>query len=179
MISGLAVSEAVEQLTPVTTCLKWPNDCVTKQGDVWKKYCGILQEGHMAGDGKVAFAVVGIGVNVNIPEERLPQANFPPTSLQVAKQSPMSRLDLFAAILSRFEQYYDLAERNHSPHTAWQERLIFMNKRVAVSRLGEETEVAGTAVGTDDKGQLLVLDDDGELHHIAAGDLTLRQYLEP
>jgi BirA family biotin operon repressor/biotin-[acetyl-CoA-carboxylase] ligase len=179
MISGLAVCEAVEQQTTLTACLKWPNDCVIKQGDVWKKFCGILLEGHLPTGKKLAFAVVGIGVNVNIPEEKLPPASFPASSLMVAEGTRLSRLDLFTTILSRFEYLYDRVEMGHSPHAAWQERLIFMNSRVVVSRMGQEGEVVGTAVGTDETGRLLVHDNQGELHHIAAGDLSLRQYPDP
>jgi BirA family biotin operon repressor/biotin-[acetyl-CoA-carboxylase] ligase len=179
MIAGLAVCEAVEQQTTLTACLKWPNDCVVKQGDVWKKFCGILLEGQLPNGNNRAFTVVGIGLNVNIPEEELPPATFPATSLLVAEGNQVSRLDLLTAILSRFETHYDLAEIDHSPHAAWQERLIFMNKRMVISRLGKGAEVVGTAVGTDASGRILVLDDHGEYHHISAGDVSLRQYHEP
>ena len=177
MISGLAVSEAVEQQTSLAARLKWPNDCVIKVGGIWKKYCGILQEGKLSGGAVLDYAVVGIGVNVNIPEEQLPSTTFPATSLLVAQGEPVSRLDLLAGILSRFEHHYDRAEMDHSPHTAWEERLIFMNRRVVVSHQGEGDQISGTAVGTDEEGRLLVRDDGGVIQHIAAGDLTLRQSL--
>jgi BirA family transcriptional regulator, biotin operon repressor / biotin---[acetyl-CoA-carboxylase] ligase len=179
MIAGLAVCEAVEQQTMLTARLKWPNDCVVKQGDMWKKFCGILLEGHLPNGNKLAFSVVGIGLNVNIPEEELPPASFPATSLLVAEGNQVSRLDLLTAILSRFEYHYDLAEMDRSPHAAWQKRLIFMNKCVVVSRLGKGAEVVGTAVGTDETGRLLVRDEHGEYHHITAGDVSLRPYHHP
>lgn len=179
MISGLAVCEAVEHQTTLRARLKWPNDCVIKQGDEWKKFCGILLESQIPNGKKQAFVVVGIGLNVNIPEEELPPASFPATSLLVAEGNQVSRLDLLTAILSRFETHYDQAEMDHSPHEAWQERLIFMNSRVAVSRLGKGPDFIGTAVGTDETGRLLVRDENGEYHHISAGDLSLRQYGEP
>lgn len=178
MISGLAVSEAVEQQTGMKVHLKWPNDCVLERDKVWKKYCGILLEGKISENDLLEYAVVGIGVNVNIPEEQLPPASFPATSLLVANGRSLSRLQLFSGILSRFEHHYDLADKGYSPHTGWQNRLIFMNKRVAVGRLGQEVYVTGLAVGTDAEGHLLVRDEAGYLHHIAAGDVTLREYLD-
>ena len=179
MISGLAVSEAVEQQTGKKAHLKWPNDCVVSHDDVWQKYCGILLEAGLSENNSVEYAVIGIGVNVNIPEEQLPSASFPATSLSVANGRALSRLQLFSSILSRFERHYDLAEGGHSPHAAWQERLIFLNKRVAVSRHGQGAYLTGLAIGTDATGHLIVRDDSGDIHHIAAGDLTLREYLEP
>lgn len=180
MISGLAVSEAVDQQSRGTARLKWPNDgVIASENNVWQKYCGILLEGHIAQGNLLEYAVIGIGVNVNIPQEHLPETNFPATSLLVANGRPLSRLQLFTSILSRLEHYYDLAEKGHSPHAAWQKRLIFMNKRVIVSRLGQQADIRGTAVGTDSEGRLLVRDDDGQTHHVAAGDVTLRAYLDP
>jgi BirA family biotin operon repressor/biotin-[acetyl-CoA-carboxylase] ligase len=179
MIGGLAVSEAVSQQTTLATHLKWPNDCVIMREGMWKKYCGILLEGHFSAGEHPAYAVVGIGVNVNIAEDDLPATTFPATSLMAATGSPVSRLELLTAILGRFEYHYELAERDQSPRNEWQERLIYMNSRVLISGLGEEGGIVGTAVGTDKDGRLLVRDDEGELHHIAAGDMTLREYFEP
>ncbi|MFL7839785.1 MAG: biotin--[acetyl-CoA-carboxylase] ligase [Candidatus Promineifilaceae bacterium] len=179
MIGGLAVSDVVSRLITLPAQLKWPNDCVIEQNSTWKKYCGTLLEGHFADDGQLAFVVAGIGVNVNIPEEDLPAATFPATSLLAVQGSAISRLDLFCAILARFEHYYDLAEQGQSPLTAWQDRLIFMNRRVVISQFGKEATVEGTAVGTDSEGRLLVRDEEGVLHHIAAGDMAMRQDLEP
>lgn len=179
MIAGLAVSEAVEQQSGLTARLKWPNDCVIARDNAWQKYCGILLEGKMSPDDSVDFAVVGIGVNVNIPREQLPAAAFPATSLLLANGRALPRLQLFCDILSRFEHHYERAEQGRSPHPTWQERLVLMNERVVVSRLGQEVAVFGLAIGTDPEGRLLVRDDNGQLHHIAAGDVTLREYLDP
>ncbi len=179
MISGLAVSEAVEQQSNCTVRLKWPNDGVIAGDGIWLKYCGILLEGHIAPNNLLEYAVIGIGVNVNIPQEQLPETKFPATSLQVANGRPLSRLRLFSNILSRLEHHYELTEKGHSPHEMWQERLIFMNKRVVVSRFGQQADISGTAVGTDEEGRLLVRYDDGHIHPIAAGDVTLRAYLDP
>jgi biotin-(acetyl-CoA carboxylase) ligase len=33
------------------------------------------------------------------------------------------------------------------------------------------------AIGADSQGRLLIRNDAGAIHHIAAGDVTLRQYL--
>jgi biotin-(acetyl-CoA carboxylase) ligase len=53
-----------------------------------------------------------------------------------------------------------------------------MSERVIVSHLGQDADVAGKVIGTDGSGRLQIRDDGGEIHHIAAGDVTLRQCLE-
>ncbi len=178
MISGLAVSEAVEDQTGMAVRLKWPNDGVIERLNAWYKYCGILLEGSISGNALLEYAVAGIGVNVNIPGEQLPAANFPTTSLLVAGGHPVSRLDLLSVILTRFEHHYELVQNGGSPHEAWQKRLIFLNERVAVSLPGQETPITGIAVGTDREGRLLVRNQDGEVYRISAGDITLRKYLD-
>jgi BirA family biotin operon repressor/biotin-[acetyl-CoA-carboxylase] ligase len=178
MICGLAVSEAVEQQSGLKTYMKWPNDNVLEHENKWQKYGGILLEGGISKQGALDYVVAGMGINVNIPAGELPRTSFPATSLLVVNGRPLSRLDLFCAILSRFEEHYDRAGQGVSPHAAWQERLIYMNERVLVSRLGQGVDVAGQVIGTDTFGQLQIRDDLGAIHHIAAGDMILRPYLE-
>jgi BirA family biotin operon repressor/biotin-[acetyl-CoA-carboxylase] ligase len=174
MISGLAVSEAVEQQCGLSARLKWPNDCVVKQDDSSHKYCGILIEGGFSGAELLDYAVVGIGVNVNIQKDQLPHTQFPATSLQIANGRTLSRLELFCAILSCFERHYELADQGTSPHANWQNRLIYMNQRVKVSSRKQNFDINGLAIGTDPAGRLKIQGDDGEIHLIAAGDVTLR-----
>lgn len=176
MIAGLAVSEAVTGQTALATGIKWPNDCVVSQQRTWRKYCGILLEGHFTEDGQLAEAIVGIGVNVNIQQADLPPVDFPATSLFVAAGQPLSRPDLLVQILYHFEQWYELADAGVSPHQAWRQQLIFMNTQIVVSQPGRENLVSGVAVDTDEQGCLLIRDEHGQLHRIAAGDVSLRQY---
>ena len=174
MIAGLAVTEAVKNVTALDARLKWPNDGVVRQKDAWRKYCGILLEGRVSPNGRLQSAVVGIGINVNIPEDQLPPASFTPTSLMVAAGRKLSRLDLLAAILLHLEDQYDKAAGGLSPHAAWQEQLVFVGERVVVSLASAETDLSGTAVGTDPTGRLVIKDDAGVMHTIAAGDVSLR-----
>ncbi len=175
MICGLAVSEAVEELMGGSARLKWPNDGVLGSEGSWAKYCGILSEGHIGEDGRLQYALMGIGVNVNIPQAQLPVTDFPATSLLAAKGRAVSRLQLFTRILSYLEQHYQLANEGLSPHKAWQDRLIYMNRRVSVSRLADKTSITGTAVGTDEQGRLLIQETNGSVHHVTAGDVTVRE----
>jgi BirA family biotin operon repressor/biotin-[acetyl-CoA-carboxylase] ligase len=176
MIAGLAVTEAVADQTRLAPRLKWPNDGVLRQGGSWHKYCGILLEGDISSEGLLTNAVIGIGINANIRADEMPSTNFPATSLMIAVGQEVSRLDLFTAVLARLESHYEQAQRDRSPHAAWQEQLVFMNTRVAINTSPSAVPLVGTAIGTDAAGRLLLKDDTGITHALVAGDVSLRAY---
>ncbi|MCB8944666.1 MAG: biotin--[acetyl-CoA-carboxylase] ligase [Ardenticatenaceae bacterium] len=170
MMVGVAAVAAIEAVTGLAVGLKWPNDVMVQQAGVWHKVGGILLEGQVGGDGRLQQAIVGFGLNVNVPAAQMPETVTPATSLMVAGGRPFSRLLLLAAFWQQLEGVYETAE---SPHLAWQQRLITLGQPVQVSRVGQPT-VVGVAEGTDVWGQLLVRDESGVVHTVAAGDVTLR-----
>ena len=71
LVMGMAVAKAVKNLG-FDVSIKWPNDVVVSH----KKICGILTEMGVR-DGKIDYAVIGVGINVNIrefPEEMADKA---------------------------------------------------------------------------------------------------------
>jgi BirA family biotin operon repressor/biotin-[acetyl-CoA-carboxylase] ligase len=169
MMVAVAAAEAIEAATGLAAGLKWPNDVMVQQGDEWHKVGGILLEGQVV-NGRLPQAVVGIGINVNVRADQLPETVTPATSLLTATGRPISRLALLLDFWQRLEQYYDTGE---SPQPFWQQRLITLGQQVQVSQVGQPA-VIGVAETADAWGQLLVRDASGKLHTIAAGDVTLR-----
>lgn len=170
MMVGLAAAATIEAMVGVTVGLKWPNDVMVEQGGVWHKVGGILMEGQMA-DGRLQQAIVGFGLNVNVPAAQMPETDTPATSLLIAGKRPIPRLPLLLDFWQRLEGVYETAD---SPHLAWQQRLITLGQPVQVSRIGQPL-VVGVAEATDIWGQLLVRDEGGTVHTVAAGDVTLRR----
>ena len=66
LAAGLAVREAIQQVTGLEADLRWPNDLLFGP----KKFCGILTELN-AEVTRVRHLVVGIGINVH--QERFPE----------------------------------------------------------------------------------------------------------
>lgn len=67
VLAGVAVMKGIEDVYSISTNVKWVNDIMLNG----KKVCGILTEG-VSVNGKLKFAVVGVGVNIapaNFPEE--------------------------------------------------------------------------------------------------------------
>lgn len=173
MMAGLAAVEAIAAATGPQVQLKWPNDLVVAAADGgWRKLGGILLEGGWQ-EGRLAQAVLGVGVNVNVPAAALPAFPLPPTSILAETGQPASRLYLLAELLQRLETYYEAADAGRSPQMAWESHLIWKNQRVQVQEEGKVT-ATGVLVGTDGWGRLRLRDEAGGVHTIAAGDVSLR-----
>ncbi len=174
MMGSVAAAEAMEELTGVSVGIKWPNDLMIELDGVWHKVSGLLLEGNLDENGRLQSAILGIGMNVNMAADQLPPAVTPATSLLIASGHPMDRVALLVAFLARMEQYYEAAVAGTSPRPAWHDRLITIGQMVQVS--GQMWQVKGVAEGTDEWGRLLVRAENGRLHTIAAGDVTLRPH---
>jgi BirA family biotin operon repressor/biotin-[acetyl-CoA-carboxylase] ligase len=172
MLAGLAVAEAVAAIAGVTVGLKWPNDVMAWVDGGWRKLGGLLVDAQLADD-RLTYAILGVGINVNIPAEALPAAVTPPTSLLLATGHPVPRRPLLLECLGRLEAHYDAAAGGRSPQADWNERLITLGREVTVSS-GAGTALVGVAETTDEAGSLIVRDASGMRHTVAAGDVTLR-----
>lgn len=97
-VAARACAEAIAAVTGLEPELKFPNDLLV--GD--RKVAGILAE---ARDGRV---VLGVGVNVNVPESDLPtEVDRPATSLLVETGREVDRTELLVELLERLERRYD------------------------------------------------------------------------
>jgi BirA family biotin operon repressor/biotin-[acetyl-CoA-carboxylase] ligase len=180
MIAGLACAEAVESYTGLRPGLKWPNDLLLHG----RKLAGILTELESAA-GQLAFAVVGMGINVNVDfRQALVPAELRETGIGLSQAlgHPVDRLDLLREVLLRLEQRYEGILSGRSPHLEWSERLISLGEQVRVTTMASEEEVQGQvlegrAEGVDRSGALLLRLADGRLRAILAGDVTLRRSL--
>lgn len=172
MIAGLAAARAIRQETGLEVGLKWPNDVLLPDGaGGWRKVGGLLLAAGIEGE-RLAYALLGIGLNVNIPAEQMPATDFPATSLQIATGRTWDRLPLLVSLLAHLEPIYEAAGQGYTPQTEWDELLVLRGRPVLVS--GGVQPLEGVAEGTNEWGQLLVRDAAGTLHTIAAGDVTLR-----
>ncbi len=175
MLCALAGAEAVEAGTGLKANLKWPNDLVLPErgsgGADWPKLAGVLTETGFIGD-RLSFAVVGMGLNVNMDLSQGPELLIPATSLMSELGRPADRLSLLRAYLERVAGRYAQLKQGHSPHQEWAERLVTLGRRVSL-RVGER-RLEGYAEGVGEDGALLLRTPDGALHRFHAADVSLR-----
>lgn len=175
MIASLSAAAAMTAVSGVTVSIKWPNDLVAQHNGVWHKVGGILQEGELDEDGRLRTVILGMGLNINIPADQLPQTAVPAASLLSLSGQSCDRPAILVDLLYRLEANYALADRGQSPQKRWAANLVTLGQRVMVTEMGGERGWWGTAVATDEWGHLLVQDETGRVRAVAAGDVTLRQ----
>jgi len=166
-VTPLAVAQAVEETTGLAARIKWPNDVLI----AGRKLAGILIETEIAGQ-SVKYALVGIGLNVNLDVERIPEIAEIATSLKRETGREVAREEVLAALLNHFEALYLEARRGRPPLEGWKSRLETLGRHVRVTSAGSVEE--GVAEDVDAEGSLLLRRDDGTRVTIPAGEVTLR-----
>lgn len=173
LVAAVAVARAMRDLTGVAAGIKWPNDIVVAD----RKVCGILTELEAEWD-RVAFAVLGIGINANTPPQQFPaDLQATATSLLAASGQPVRRAALIQAILAGLEEGYDLmlAGRFDAVLVRWRELSATLGRRVRVLPVAPgQPAVAGVAEAVDPEGALLIRLGTGELVRVLAGEVSLR-----
>jgi BirA family biotin operon repressor/biotin-[acetyl-CoA-carboxylase] ligase len=176
MLCSLAAANAVEQVSGLRVTIKWPNDLIVRsripnpESRNWRKLAGVLTETGVMGE-RLDFIVVGIGVNVNVEPEVLPNLAPNATSILAEVMRPVDRLALLATLLGGVERRYEALYAGESPHREWAARLATLGQPVRVTT--SEGALIGVAESVDGDGALLLRTPDGELRRLLAGDVTL------
>jgi BirA family biotin operon repressor/biotin-[acetyl-CoA-carboxylase] ligase len=169
MLAGLAAADAIEAETGLHAGLKWPNDLLIGE----RKVGGILTEVDVSGE-RLSYAVLGIGLNVNLDPAALPGELLErATSLSAELGREVDRLSLLLALLALLEKrYIALGAGAADLHREWAGRLVTVGREVVVS--AGDGEWWGVAEGVDDDGALLVRPPGGEARRVVAGDVRPR-----
>ena len=167
LVMGMAVAKAVKSLG-FDVSIKWPNDVVVSH----KKICGILTEMGVR-DGKIDYAVIGVGINVNIrefPEEMADKA----TSLYLESGKEFDRSQIPGLVMEAFEEYYEKFAATCDLSGLKEEyESILANYNQPVRVLAKEP-YEGVARGITDGGELLVEKTDGTIVAVSAGEVSVR-----
>ena len=167
MLAALAVQRGIEKTTGGKCQLKWPNDVLVNG----KKVCGILLESKASVE-SVDYALVGIGINVNMKIADHPEIAAIATSLALETASEVSRTELLRNLFIEMEKLYLRLRAGESILAEWRDQLVTLGKKVFV-RSGDEA-FEGTAESVADDGSLLLRCADGKLLKFNAGDVTLK-----
>lgn len=168
LVTGMAVAEAIEQLTGTPVQLKWPNDVWIGSDPVRRKVAGILATSALSGN-RIDHVLVGVGVNVGSDVDTLPPAA---TSLRAATGLELASDDVLMGLLRRFERAYAafLHADGRPSLEAWRTRAALLGERVTIEEDGNAC--SGIFTGIDDEGALLLQLDDRGVRRIVAGDVA-------
>lgn len=152
LVSALAVSKALADITGKDAKIKWPNDIVIDG----RKVCGILTEMSAQFD-YINNIVIGIGINVNnssFPEEISATAS----SLRLLSGGKKyRRAEIIEKIMEYFEKYYSIfleTEDLSALVNEYDAMLVNMKKQVKV--LDPKEPFEGKAMGITKTGELIV-----------------------
>jgi BirA family biotin operon repressor/biotin-[acetyl-CoA-carboxylase] ligase len=177
MLAGVALCEAVEQVTPLRAALKWPNDLLlpvhTAAGPQLRKAAGILSEMELDGD-QIGWVAIGVGVNVGWAPSGIVDGRDlaeVATSVGAAAGQPVERLRLLRALLERLDAGYAALRGGGRAELfgRWRDRLTMLGQPVQISL--PHGELRGVAEDVERTGALRVRDDQGALHTVLAGDV--------
>jgi BirA family biotin operon repressor/biotin-[acetyl-CoA-carboxylase] ligase len=165
---SLAASVAVARvlgLLGLDAKVKWPND-VQVSG---RKVCGVLVEA-AAEPGGAAYALVGIGLNVN--NELPPELAGAAATLRGLLGKPVPRLPLLLKLLEELDDVYARVREGRWSEVLreWRGRSSTLGRVVRVET--PEGAFTGLAVDVSEDGALLVRLESGELREFHAGDIV-------
>lgn len=167
LASAVALAETVEPFLRLPPEIKWPNDILV----AGKKLAGVLTESSCEG-GRVLFAIVGIGVNLNLPREAMPEAiRERATSLMIATGRCVDRSAFVGQLIHNLDRCYgELRDSGFScVARRWETYFRLKGKKVRVESPGHA--VSGKAMGIDGEGALLLEGEGGEIRRVFAGDV--------
>jgi BirA family biotin operon repressor/biotin-[acetyl-CoA-carboxylase] ligase len=157
----IAAGVAVAELVGAQARLKWPNDVLL----AGRKVSGILVEGRP----QEHWAVLGIGVNVALDPEQLPddlKRSAGTLGLAATELEPT-----LARLLELLERW--IAAPADEVLAAWRERDALLGEAV------DWRDGGGVGAGIDERGHLIVKLADGSLQTLDAGEVRLLPFRGP
>lgn len=166
---AVAVASSVREYTGLGAEIKWPNDILIHG----RKIGGILVE--MKSMGKhIDFINVGIGLNVNMQLDTLPEDIRPfTTSLQAESKTDIDRCSLLNAILNKLEQMYKMV-LNGDKQTLineWIRLNCTIGKKVSVQI--SNRIMRGVADSVNDNGELRIRLESGKIETVNSGEIKI------
>ena len=167
---GVNVCELVANFCGAQPGLKWPNDLLF----AGRKAGGMLTEARIDAD-QIRDLVFGLGLNINSPASAWPgELARRAISLAEHVQAPQDLNRFTAALIGRVLLAYEsFVDGDYAGKFAdlWHRYDVLRGKPIIL--LEGTRRHAGTALGIDDEGALLLRDERGKTHRFRAGEVTL------
>ncbi len=187
IMSAISCARAVRNSTGIEVKIKWPNDLMVSE----RKLGGILTEMKSDQD-RIVFAVIGIGINVNVRLDMFPNdvravaASVieelgrkettplrPPLARGGREGEKISRTLIIAAILNELERWFKVLIKGDRIQliNEWKKFSSTLGRKVkAVS--GKDS-FTGIAEDIDNEGMLILRLPSGGLKKISSGDVII------
>lgn len=168
LLGAVAGAQALQKSCAMPVSIKWPNDLVVSN----KKLGGILTEVRADPD-RVALAVIGMGINVNMDFRGLPEIiRDIATSVRIETGIHHPRNEIIIQLLREFEQWYTILKKEGKKPLldAWRKNSSTLGRKVSV--VMRDVTWAGRAEDIDDNGMLILKMRSGKRKTISSGDIS-------
>ncbi len=158
--AAVSLAKAIESVCNCEIKIKWVNDLYLGG----KKLAGILTEGEMSDEGKIAYQVVGMGINVykNAISDEISTIA---TSIEGEKNCRIDRSKLVAYIIKEM-----LAESGDY-YTEYKERSFIIGRSVTVMKLSESYDAEVLDINPDFS---LKIRTKGGIESLFTGEVSLK-----
>jgi BirA family biotin operon repressor/biotin-[acetyl-CoA-carboxylase] ligase len=165
--AAVSVCEALEKVGASSASIKWVNDIFVNR----KKVCGILTEAGFDSNGKLSFAVLGVGLNMYEPTSGFPDEIKDIAGAVFSEKQEGLEDRFIAGFLNAFYEFYvDITSKKH---IAEYKRLCFLYGREVDVIKGDSVRQARVS-GLDDNCGLIVEYADGEKDVLTSGEVSLK-----
>lgn len=161
---ALAACDVIER-HGIRPTLKWPNDVLVNG----RKVAGILAQATYEGLRPTA-AVVGVGINVNMPAAELAAIDRPATSLAICAGRSLDVAAVSRGVAARFLDRLE-GTRLGALRREVLAKMTGIGDPIQV--VGPQGTLLGTAVDLSEDLRLEVHDDRGCVHRVSVGDVCL------
>lgn len=170
LLAATSVYRALKNFGVPDIGIKWPNDVLI----CGRKLCGVLCEMSVDMEG-IQYAMLGIGINVNTPEEQFPvEIRETASSLAIETAKVWRRSDLLVEILREMDLQLEKAWRGDAAGVIenWREGALTLGKSIQV-QMPDGSVLAGVAEDVNGQGALQLRDEIGKLHILHSGEVSL------
>ena len=168
--TAAAMCDALEAATGLRPGIKWTNDLVWGK----RKLGGILTELGLSPQGRVDYAIIGIGINCCQQESDFaPEIRDMAGSLAMATGTPIDRSRVAAAMMEALWQMSrQLLTEKQAILTRYRRDCVTLGREISVLR--GDTVRHGTAMDVDTDGALVVAYPDGTTEAVNSGEVSIR-----
>ncbi len=168
--AAVAVCMASEEEFGISPQIKWVNDVYLND----KKICGILTEAAFDKDGKISYAVVGVGINLTPPENGFPEGVSDVAGCLLSAPAQDAENRMLASFLKHCKKLYGLLETDSAfIADEYRRRCFIIGKEINIILAGKVVGT-GVAMDTDSACRLLVRHTDGSTETLSAGEISIR-----
>tara|TARA_B100001175_G_C19435824_1_gene603532 strand:+ start:284 stop:1255 length:972 start_codon:yes stop_codon:yes gene_type:complete len=172
---GVSLIRSLKKVNIDQALLKWPNDILIKDDEVYKKLAGILIELQGDMDGQSA-AIIGIGINLELSKNQIAKIDQPAIGINQCVEEKINSNEFLgiiikdlAEVLAKFESNgFEYFQDEWQSYDALQDQAVSLNLR-------DGENISGRAKGVNNSGALEVITEDDGIKTFSSGEVTIRK----